>query len=344
MGHEVESAAIYGGAWHEAGTRVDHLMSVPEALEEAGLANWALTKRPLYSLNEATGLFEIAPDIYEHVRGKDGKRLGYVGSEYQSLHNETLADIFSLLVDKDGLNVAKMQTAGSLREGKRVFMLLSLPDSGFTVGNQKHPIIPFLLGTNAHDGTSAARFLPTTVDVVCMNTLNAALGQAYADLAVTIRHSGNINEKVVAVQKMLAEAATMFGDFKVKADALDDVGVTKDAYEEFVDFLFPQVDITKQGKRAIQNRNERVLALTQALTEEVKLLPQYTLSSRDEGRGFSYWQLLSAVTRFTTHTVPVRKHGEREEGEVRFERQVLGAGAEFNAKATLKILELANVK
>jgi hypothetical protein len=51
--------------------------------------------------------------------------------------------------------------------------------------------------------------------------------------------------------------------------------VTKDAYEEFVDFLFPQVDITKQGKRAIQNRNERVLALTQALTEEVKLLPQF---------------------------------------------------------------------
>lgn len=345
MAHEVETAAIYGGAWHNAGKRVDHLMTVPEALEEAGLAGWGLTKYPLYSLNQATGLFEIAPDIYEHVRTKDGKRLGYVGSEYASLHNETLADIFSLLVDKDGLNVAKMQTAGSLREGKRVFMLLSLPDSGFTVGNQKHPIIPFLLGTNSHDGTSAARFLPTTVDVVCMNTLNAALGEAYADLAVTIRHSGDMNEKVLAVQKMLAQAATMFTNFKVKADALDDVRVTKDSFEEFMGFIFPEVDTDKQGKRAIENRNTKVLALTQALKEEIKLLPQYTLTSKDAGRGFSYWQLLSAVTRFTTHNVPVlRKVGDRDEGEAHFERELLGAGAEFNARATVKILELAGVK
>jgi phage/plasmid-like protein (TIGR03299 family) len=343
MSHEVETAAIFGGAWHDAGTRVDHFMSVPEALEEAGLANWAMAKRPLYDLNEVTGQFEIAPDIFVHKRMKDGKRMGYVGNDYETLHNETLADIFALLVDKDGLNVAKMQTAGSLRDGKRVWMLMSLPDSGFTVGNNKHPIIPFLLGTNAHDGTSAGRFLPTTVDVVCMNTLNAALGQAYADIAVTIRHSGNMQEKIVAVQKMLAEAATVFGDFKVKADSLDDVGVSKDAYEEFVDFLFPEIDITKQGKKAINNRNAQVLALTEALKQEVLLLPQYTLSSRATG-GFSYWQLLSAVTRFTTHTVPVRKTQGREENEVRFERQLLGAGAEFNAKATNKILEMAGVK
>ena len=344
MAHEVETAAIYGGAWHNAGKRVDHLMNVAEALEEAGLANWAMEKRELYSLNRETGLFEIAPDIFEHVRAKDGTRMGYVGGQYETFHNENLADIFSLLVDKNGLNVAKMQTAGSLRDGKRVWMLMSLPDSGFTVGNNKHPIIPFLLGTNAHDGTSAARFLPTTVDVVCMNTLNAALGQAYADIAVSLRHSGDMNAKILAVQKMLAEAATVFGDFKVKADALDDVGVSKGAYEEVVDFLFPQIDITKQGKRAIENRQSQILALTQALAEEVKLLPQYTLTSLDAGRGFSYWTLLSAVTRFTTHNQPVlRKAAGRDEGEVRFERQLLGTGAEFNARATTKILELAGV-
>jgi len=343
LSHEIETAAIYGGAWHNEGVRVDHLMSVPEALEEAGLANWAMAKRPLYDLNETSGEFEIAPDIFVHKRMKDGKRMGYVGNQYETLHNEDLADVFSLLVDKDGLNVAKMQTAGSLRDGKRVWMLLSLPDSGFTVGNQKHPIIPFLLGTNAHDGTEAGRFMPTTVDVVCMNTLNAALGEAYRDIAVTIRHSGNMQEKIVAVQKMLAEAATVFGDFKVKADALDDVKVEKDAYEEFIDFLFPEIDPTKQGKKAVNNRNAQVLALTEALKAEVLLLPQYTTTSR-AAEGFSYWQLLSAVTRFTTHTVPVRKTAGREEGEVRFERQLLGAGAEFNARATNKILELSGVK
>ncbi len=327
-------------------------MSVPEALEEAGLADWAMEKRPLYSFVPAKVIdghqvepshFDIAPDIFEHVRGKDGTRMGYVGSEYETLHNEDLASVFDLLVSSEGLGVARMQTAGSLKGGKRVWMLMSLPDSQFTVGNQKHPIIPFLLGTNAHDGTAAAKFLPTTVDVVCWNTLNAALGEAYADLAVSIRHSGSMQDKLFALKKMLAEAATVFGDFKVKADALDDVKVVKDAYDAFMEFVFPEVDITKQGKRAIQNRNERVLAFSESLKQELLLLPQYTATATATPGGFSYWQLLSAVTRFTTHNDKVRVGTGREEGEVRFERQLLGTGAEFNARATNKILELSGV-
>lgn len=341
MAHEIETAAIFGGAWHNAGKRVDHLMTAPEALAEAGLKDWDLAKAPLYRIN-AAGEFEIAPSIFAHTRRLDDKVLGYVGDEYQSIHNEVMADIFSLLVDKDGLNVAKMKTAGSLRGGKRIFMTMSLPDSGFTVGNQKHPIIPILLGMNCHDGTGSARFLASTIDVVCNNTLNAALGQAYAEIAVNVRHTGNIGEKIDAVKLMLAEAASMFGDFKVKGDALDDVKVTPEGYEEFMDFLFPQVDTTKFGKRAVENRNKRVMQLTQALKEEVMLLPQYSLTSTATNREFSYWQLLSAVTRFTTHKVGVRV-GDREEGEVRFESQLLGAGAEFNAKATAKILDLSGV-
>jgi phage/plasmid-like protein (TIGR03299 family) len=326
-------------------------MSVPEALEEAGLAGWALEKRPLYSLRpdlpDANGIivpggFEVAPDIFEHMRGKDNKRLGYVGGIYQSLHNEELASVFDLLVSSEGLNVAKMQTAGSLLDGRRVWMLMSLVDSGFTVGNQKHPIIPFLLGMNSHDGTGSGKFLLTTVDVVCNNTLNAALGEAYAELSVNIRHTGNMQEKLQELRKMMAQAASVFGDFKVKADALDDVKVARDAYDEFMNTIFPEVDITKQGKRAIQNRNERVLAFTEALKEEVLLLPQYTATGGGE-KSFSYWQLLSAVTRFTTHGDKIRVAKGRDEGEARFEKQLLGAGAEFNAQATNKILELSGV-
>ena len=140
----------------------------------------------------------------------------------------------------------------------------------------------------------------------------------------------------------MAQAASVFGDFKVKADALDDVKVARDAYDEFMNTIFPEVDITKQGKRAIQNRNERVLAFTEALKEEVLLLPQYTATGGGE-KSFSYWQLLSAVTRFTTHGDKIRVAKGRDEGEARFEKQLLGAGAEFNAQATNKILELSGV-
>ncbi len=341
MSHEVETAAIHGSAWHDAGKRLDHLMTVEEAMEESGLGGWMLEKRPLFYWNENRICHDEVPDAFAHIRTKDMRFLGTVGKDYASIDNEFGFNVFKLLCDKDGLNIAKIQSAGSLRGGKRVWVLLSLPDSGFTVGNRQDQIIPYLLFTNSHDGTAAARFMPTTVNVVCMNTLNAALGEAYAALNVSVRHSGDITAKMEDVQNMMAQAAAMFGDFQRIGNELDNRQVSEEAFGEVMNFLFPPLDEAKTTNRVITNRNARVMLLGTAIREEVALLPQYTASG---DRGFSYWTLLQGITRFTTHKQSVRLGDNETENDARFESQVLGQGAEFNARATKKILELAGVK
>jgi phage/plasmid-like protein (TIGR03299 family) len=343
LSHEIETAAIHGSAWHNAGKRLDHLMTVEEALEESGLGNWMLQKRPLFYFDEnAAPAYIEVPDAFAHIRGRDGQFLGTVGRDYASIDNEFGFDVFKLLCDKDGLNIAKIQSSGSLRSGKNVWVLLSLPDSGFTVGNRQDKIIPYLLFTNAHDGTASARFMPTTVNVVCWNTLNAALGEAYAALNVSVRHTGDIKAKMEDVQNMMAQAAMMFGNFQRIGDELDDKVVSQDAFGEVMNFLFPPIDETKATNRIITNRNAKIMLLTSAIKEEVALLPQFTQTG--EG-GFSYWTLLNGITRFTTHKQAVRIGSSgNTENEARFESQVLGAGAEFNARATKKIMELAEVK
>lgn len=351
MAHEIETAAIHGSAWHDAGKRLDHLMTVEEALTESGLEGWDLAKLPLFYIHHkpldiispSCDEYIEVPDAFAHIRRKDMTFLGTVGRDYASIDNEFGFDVFKLLCDKDGLNVAKIQSAGSLRSGKRVWVLLSLPDSGFTVGNRKDQIIPYLLFTNSHDGTASARFMPTTVNVVCNNTLNAALGEAYAALNVSVRHSGDIKAKMEDVQNMMAQAAMMFGDFQRIGNELDDKVVSQDNFGEVMNFLFPPLEESKASNRQITNRNAKIMLLTSAIREEVALLPQFTDTGGESG--FSYWTLLQGITRFTTHKQAVRIGDTgNTENEARFESQVLGAGAEFNARATKKIMEMAEVR
>lgn len=370
MAHEIEIAAIHGSAWHNAGKRLDHLMTVEEALEESGLGSWMLRKYPARTIVPAADLvgnwdginqlkaagainlkdgsgniyYTLPIERYGHFRTKDWTLLGDVGPEYASIENEFGFDVFKLLCDKNGLNVAKIESAGSLRGGRRVWVLLSLPDSEIQVGNAKDRVIPYLLFTNSHDGTAAARFLPTTVRVVCMNTLNAALGSAYEALDVKVRHTGDIKAKMEEVQNMMAQAAMMFGDFQRIGNELDARPVSQEAFGEIMNFLFPPIDESKATNRQIANRNAKIMLLTSAVKEEVALLPQYTATGGGNAQ-FSYWTLLNGITRFTTHKQAVRVgENQADENEARFESQLMGSGAEFAAKATRKIMELAEVK
>jgi phage/plasmid-like protein (TIGR03299 family) len=370
MTHYIETAAIHGEAWHDVGKRLDHLMTVEEALEESGLGGWMLHKFPAGTLILADSVpqdqqslvlahggkyfedwstpegrvgYYLLPldDTFGHVRTKDWTLLGSVGKDYASIDNEFGFSVFKMLCDKNGLNIAKIQSAGSLKGGKRVWVLLSLPDSGFTIGNRQDQIIPYLLYTGSHDGTAASQFLPTTVNVVCWNTLNAAMGEAYAALNVKVRHTGDIEAKMEDVQNMMAQAAMMFGDFERIGNELDDRVVTQEAFGEVMNFLFPPLDEKTATNRMVTNRNAKIMLLTSAIKEEVALLPQFTQTG--EG-GFSYWTLLNGITRFTTHKQVVRIGQNASENDARFESQVLGPGAEFNARATGKIMELAEVK
>jgi len=65
----------------------------------------------------------------------------------------------------------RFETAGSLHEGRKVWMLAKLPNS-YTLGGEE--IAPYLVFSNSHDGNSSIRVAMTLIRVVCQNTLNLA--------------------------------------------------------------------------------------------------------------------------------------------------------------------------
>jgi phage/plasmid-like protein (TIGR03299 family) len=235
MPHEVETMAYYGEEpWHGLGTRVPDLMTSAEALRHAGL-DWEVELRPVflsYGTTPADGIY-VADRHRAVVRKTDGRYLGIVGKGYRPLQN---VEAFRFMDDVVDSGEAKYETAGSLREGRRVWMLARLPKDLLIGGEDA--VRQFLLLTNAHDGWAPVTVVATPVRVVCANTLGAAL--AGARRVWTVRHVGALTGKLSEVRDALGLTFRYFGAFEEIANRLIETTFTDQEVADFLATLFPQ--------------------------------------------------------------------------------------------------------
>jgi hypothetical protein len=96
--------------------------------------------------------------------------LGIVGEGYVPIQNTELADFCEALAEEG--DVVRCETAGSIRNGERVWFLLK--GESFSV-RKKDEVRPYICVSNGHDGWTALRCTPTTVRVVCSNTLHMVI-------------------------------------------------------------------------------------------------------------------------------------------------------------------------
>jgi phage/plasmid-like protein (TIGR03299 family) len=126
------------------------------------------------------------------VRSDDYSMLGVVGTDYSPVQNETLAEL-AYAFRKAGEDVGvEVESAGSIRGGRRVWMLLRGPSVDMT--GRDDMAHPYLMLANSHDGTMALRVLPTSVRVVCSNTFHAAINSERK--AWAFRHTHNISNRI----------------------------------------------------------------------------------------------------------------------------------------------------
>lgn len=167
--------------WHGLGTRVEEAPSSEDALILAGL-DWRVSQRPIMTED---GL-EV-PGFKVNLRENDRKILGVVTDRYKVVQNE---EAFAFTDELLGEGV-RYETAGSLQNGKRVWLLARLPDDFVVSGDA---IAPYLVFMNSFDGTGAIKVAMTPVRVVCQNTLNLALSTASRTWSA--KHTGDISGKM----------------------------------------------------------------------------------------------------------------------------------------------------
>jgi phage/plasmid-like protein (TIGR03299 family) len=215
MAHEITTIDRVGllgkQAWHNLGIVIDEELSAIAAAERFGLT-WPVAQYPLVAkLPDGTEL-EI-PTHVANVRtaDQDGNAirhlLGVVGADYSVCQNRELAEFTDALAQTGRVTI---ESCGSVRGGKRVWFLAR--GEAFDVGGSDK-VWPYVLVSNGHDGTQAIRITPTTVRVVCSNTLHMVIpdveGTQAESAAYVIRHSGLIADKLGQARQALAQYETV---------------------------------------------------------------------------------------------------------------------------------------
>lgn len=294
--------------WHGCGVKVAEAPTSADALRLAGL-DWTVEQRPVYLENAAVPV----PNYRANVRDRDGKVLGIVTDRYQVVQN---ADAFSWTDELIGGDV-RYETAGSLREGKKIWLLAKMP-AAKVAGDD---VEPYLCFSNTHDGSGAVKVCMTPVRVVCNNTLNLALNSAKRSWAM--KHVGDMTAKLDEARRTLELADRYMMHLDGAALQLANVTVTDEKLEKILNEMFPLKE----------NATERQKNTVQAVKDEFMIC--YFMPDLAKFRGTG-WGVVNAMADMVDHSKPRRDTGNyRENNWAR-----IMDGHELVDRVTAKVMDM----
>ncbi len=265
--------------WHGLGTRVEEAPTSADALRLAGL-DWTVERQDMQLSNGV-----VIPNYKANVRSSDGSVLGVVSDQYQIVQN---VDAFAFTDSLIGGDVpVRYETAGSLRGGRKIWLLAKLPETEIA-GDKTEPYLCF---SNSHDGSGAIRVCMTPIRVVCNNTLNFALNTAQRAWAV--RHVGNIDSKLHKARMCLEMANRYMDDLDEYADRMANTTVTDDQLKKILDEMFPVAEDASEREKNSANRSK------------TEIMTCYFMPDIAKFKGTA-WGVLNAVSDHFTHNAPRR--------------------------------------
>lgn len=314
---ETEFFSAVTKGWHKLGQTSDRQLTAEEAIKESRL-DWTVEQVPVY--HEAQGEMIEVPDQYCVRRTDNYKALSIMTKRYQVIQNH---ETFAFADDIVGSGQAVWDTAGSISGGRVVFMQVELPGRLFLKSNPDDQTVKKVLFVNSHDGSKALMGMITPVRVVCQNTLNAALGSKSNQFKVY--HRKNFQSRKDEAAKVLGLASAFYDDLQFVMDTLAEQKVTHSYVEGFVNALMPATK--EEVSTRTENRRTQITNLFQ---------------NGRGNNGETKWDLFNAVTEYVDHHSVGRVTETRLdrsdaladiESEARFERAILGSGANLKQKA-----------
>lgn len=344
MGHEIEKldkVGIVGDrGWHNLGRIIRPGYSAVEAGEEL-LMFEPIFGRPLFWKAEDGSFWPVDSHVanVQNVAGQSAHNLlGIVGADYSVCQNRELAEFTDALAQTGQVQI---ETCGTIRNGKRVWFLAK--GESFNIGDRDE-VHSYVLVSNAHDGTQAIRVTPTTVRVVCSNTLHMVVprGDDMTDrpetAAISIRHCGKISDKLEQARQALA----YYGDTMrrnrelfeaMQAKKMDQEGALKlfaDTYAAFWEVATPEELSSTDAKikATADNRMNRMQKASQAF------LDRLAAENEKLGLGDTVWAAFNAMTGFVQHDKIARGTDDTDRVERRMESNLFG----INATRTHEVL------
>ena len=266
--------------WHGLGTKVMEAPDSEGALIAAGL-NWNVIQEPIF-----TGENEPIRGYKANIRDSDRRVLGVVTDRYKVIQNR---EAFAFTDELLGQGV-RYETAGSLQDGKKVWLLAHMPHEYIISGER---ISPYLLFSNTHDGSGAIKVALTPIRVVCNNTLNLALSTAKRSWSMI--HTGDIRSKMQEARDTLFMAERYMDELGKEFEALRLKKLSDQKVMEYIEVLLPVED----GSTPQQIKN------IERLREDMKI--RYFDAPDLQDTGKNAYRFINAVSDFATHAKPLRR-------------------------------------
>jgi phage/plasmid-like protein (TIGR03299 family) len=320
MAHLLESMAYVGETpWHELGSKLPPKQSIDVWADKAGM-NWNICSTPVRYMTEQAGTLGAVMSFADQMvlyRSDTKAPLSVVSDRYQVVQPREVLEFYRDLTEVSGF---ELETAGVLKAGKKFWALAKTGKESVLKGNDV--VKGYLLLATSCDGTLATTATPTTVRVVCNNTLTIALNGASSAIKVPHRTSFD----ALAVKKQLGIAVSQWDSFMYRMKTLSERKVK--SHEAMNYFLKVICQSDFQGDSSTGLNNERALKKVQALFDGT-------------GRGAELaaakgtaWGLLNAVTEFVDHERKARNQ------EYRLDSAWFGQGANLKQRALDQALQL----
>lgn len=309
MAHELEFnadgsarmiyAAAGGSPWHKLGYG---FVDAPRTVVEAGAichATASVRDEPLF-VQIGNEWVKVA-DRKAIVRVEDNKVLATVGSKYQPIQ---ALDVFKQAQPAIDVGFLTIETMGVLDEGRRPWMQCKINNTEHEVvaNDVVNAYITFFL---SHDGTLVAGSMDNAIRVVCDNTLNAALGEAFGR-AIKIRHTKN---GVQEVSKIGAMIEAKRASFELSVDAFRAMArrnLNTEGFNAYIASVFADEIKTRTSKKDA-TESEQVEAAEKAETAvenlQAEILPLFEKGRGNDMKGVkgTVWGALNATTEYLTH-------------------------------------------
>ena len=265
--------------WHGDSEELTGNETSREVMQKAGL-DWNVVTKPLF-MEDGT-----AVPAQASIRESDNSVLGVVGPRWTPLQNADAFGVFEPLVESGDM---AWHTAGSLRDGQRVWVLcqLNLDNSEIVKGDE---ISKFALLSNGHDGKLAVHFGFTPIRVVCANT-EALARECKASKRIRVRHHRFVKDNVEKLRDIMNVANQEFEATCDEYRFLASRSINQEDLEKYVKIVFNQ-----HGKD-----NDEIPTRSKNIMNRVEELFTDGRGNNLEGVSGTWWAAYNAVTEYLNY-------------------------------------------
>lgn len=320
MAHLVEQMAYVGDTpWHGLGQKLSPNQPLEIWRREAGM-DWDILDSPVHFKSDVSGhlgQIHTFPEQKVLYRSDTKQPLSVVSNRYQVVQPKDVIEFYRDLTELSGY---ELETAGVLQGGRK-FWALARTGLDFSLRG-KDLVNNYILLATSCDRTLATTATPTTVRVVCNNTLEVSLNGATS--AIKVPHSTKFNPHTVKAG--LGIAVSQWDDFKYQMQMLSRRQVSrKEAMTYFVDVIC-ELDAHAAVPEVFPNER--------ALKRVHDLFDGSGRGSNLESSQGTAWGMLSAVTEFVDH------HKQARNTDNRLNSAWFGQGALIKQRALNSALKL----